>query len=101
MNYLIIEADTNDADYVHSVNKISDAQLEKLKPIIKIIKKCKSKHNWPASDFVDGNVNELYKDLLTEDQIDLFNNLCPYFEGGIHTISCIRLFDVTKVRDLL
>lgn len=39
--YILIKADTNDADYITKKTEISDAQIEKIKPIIEAIKNFK------------------------------------------------------------
>jgi len=73
---LRIVADTNDADYITEITIVSEKMIEYIKPICDEIKKCK-RHNWPASEYVDGTPGELYP-MLTEEQIDIFVELLPY-----------------------
>lgn len=99
--YLVIVADTNDADYVETMNVVTDEQLQKLDLIIKAIKKCKDRHNWPNYDGADKSIEQLYEGILTEKQIEFFNDLCPTGEYGIHTIESIRLLEVISDKQLL
>ena len=92
-NYIIVKADTNDADYNTSINEISDENLETVKIVIEAIKKCKIRHNWAVSEY--SNKSELpievYKGILTLEQIDIMNEYIPYGEDGIHTICSIKI----------
>ena len=97
--YILIEADTNDADYISNVNPISDEDIEILRPIIEVIKNCKQRHNWTTSECNNDSPNKLYKDLLTVDQIDIFSEYAPYGEYGIHTIESIEI--IQKLEKLM
>lgn len=100
---LIIKADTNDADYVHRINEVTDKEIEQLKPIIKVIKNIEAEHghNWDNSEYGDTPPEELYKDKLTREQIDLFNGYTPHGEYGIHTIEEVKILEVIKETRLL
>lgn len=98
---LIIEADTNDADYVTSEHTITDKQVEELKSIIKVIKACEADCNWCSTGYDDGP-EVVYKGKLTDEQIELMSDLVPSGgEYGIHTITSIRVLEVVKTTKLL
>ncbi len=98
--YIEIEADHNDADYVTSRHKVTDKALAKLEPIIEAIK-AQHGHNWDNSEYGDEDPATMYKGVLTQEQIDFFNDLVPYAEHGIHTITNIKLLVVAQEKDLL
>lgn len=100
--YLIIKADTNDADYVQEKNLVSDSQLKKLEPIIKAIKACKEHHNWPNHDGSDKTIEETYEGILTEEQIEFMQEFVPSGgDYGVHSIESIELLEVSKEKTLL
>jgi hypothetical protein len=107
MKVLLIKADTNDADYVISENIIKDDELEKILHIIDVVKTKTasmtgwSRHNWPWGEYSDNTPSELYEGLLTEDEIEMFQEYLPYGEFGIHTIISIKLLHVEREEDLL
>lgn len=101
--FIIIEADTNDADYVNEVSEITDKELETISPVIKAIKKFKSyknkgrthDNNFPTEDCCR-------RDLGEKDAVELYGhiegfedflNICPSSEYGIHTIKSIRVIE--------
>ncbi len=116
--YIYIKADENDADYVTSLNEITDENLELIRPLLTEIKNCKSRQNWPApSDYRDCELHLLYPkhfkiviDPEDEDEslietnseaAEVFYNLLPYSEEGIHTIKDIRILEVINEESLL
>jgi hypothetical protein len=106
MELVIVTADTNDADYVTQQQYIRDEkELVELKRILGIIKaKTKSmgkwSHNWPTSDYVDQTVQDLYKGVLTEEEIEWFSGYVPYGEFGVHTITSVVVYHVEKEEKL-
>jgi hypothetical protein len=70
MKYLLVVADTNDADYIQTFEKISDRDLEILKPLFKAIKNFKPyvttgdygerehHHNFPTNDCCRDDLGE-------------------------------------------
>lgn len=105
---LIIEADTNDADYVTEMTEVTPETLEPLLPIFTAIKDMTVKHqtdrnhyNWPNSECASDTVESVYEDILTEEQIELFNEYTPYGEYGIHTIKSIKVLVVESETDYL
>jgi hypothetical protein len=111
---LIIKADTNDADYVISMHDVTKEQLAELEPIFKAIAgfkpyKTKSEsgskwthdHNWPRGseympryDLGEKDPKDIYAGILTEEQCEMFNDLAPYGEYGIHTVVEIKVLEV-------
>lgn len=112
--YIIITADTNDADYITSKNEITDEILLELQLVIKCLQdryklyqetgEWKYNHNWEVGDFNNGYTpEELYIEtgLLTQDQVNLMNEFIPNDEYGIHTIESIEILTVIEELKLL
>lgn len=112
---LWIQADTNDGDYTSSISKVTKKELKRLEPIFAAIKafrpyKGKSEtgtefshhNNWPngeyypRTDLGEKTPEEIYAGILTPEQVELFNDLCPWGESGIHSIVDIKVMEVTK-----
>ena len=113
--FVLIIADTNDADYITSKNSITDEEIEFMKPIIAALNVRRDKaneapkeqldkwienhnkysHNWETSDYGpwQGTPKQMYIDtgILTQEQVDFFNELVPYGEDGIHTVKSIEI----------
>lgn len=109
-NYILIQADTNDGDYVTSFEPISDNDLEIIKPLIEKIKACTECHNFPTGDQVDYDNDEpdtdkLYISSDNEEQdrvaLELFCRYIPTSEYGFHTIEKIVIYDVGHIEKLL
>jgi hypothetical protein len=90
---LVIEADTNDADYVTSTTPVSEMQIVAVKLFAEMIKACPKHYNWANSEYTDSNEHplEVYSE-LTEQAFEWFNDLLPYGEHGIHTIVSIEYY---------
>lgn len=119
--YIIIEADTNDADYIQSKNLITDEKLELIKPLIAEIKNFKSyqgkeyspgkfwnhDYNYPTDDCIRKDLGQLsaqeyYISKGISDEIfEIFDELRPYGEYGIHTIESIEILEVINETRLL
>jgi hypothetical protein len=109
---IIITADTNDADYVTSINAITDEDIELIKPVVEAIKNFKPykaggfthSHNFPSgehfprTDMGEKTTEELYGHL---EGYDLFQDLCPYGEHGIHTIDEVEIYEIVNEIKLL
>ena len=95
MKYEIaITADHNDGDYITSVNKISQKDLDTIKPLIAAINAKKEgfwhSHNYETGDCCrDKSVREIYN--FDESVFELFEEQLPYNEYGIHTIESITI----------
>lgn len=110
--YIIIKADTNDADYITSKNEITEEQIILIKPVIEQLQIRKNKleedrlknwnewrHNWETSEYGRlGTPTKMYVEtgLLTQDQVDLFEEFTPYGEDGIHTIESVEILEVSE-----
>jgi len=109
--YLIIQADTNDADYVISQNEVADEDLELIFPVIKAIEDYNNdksikyqKYNfWNIESNRNPDPYQLYVETgkCKQEEMDAFMEYVPYFEGGIHTIESIELLEVVKETKLL
>ena len=106
MKYLIIKVDTNDADYVSNINKISDEDILAIMPLINALKAFSDanrwEHNYPRGechrpDMGEKSVKELYPD-ITEETFDIFNGFLPSTEYGFHTIESIDVIEGTMER---
>lgn len=92
INYLIIKADTNDGDYIYSVNAIDDESLKKIKPVIYAIKNNKN-------DYLVANFRNLRNNEKSAEQrysniagFDEFNELVPFLDNNdVHTINSIEV----------
>jgi len=97
MYELVIVADSNDADYVTSIQDVSQVILDDIViPIAAAIKNLDPKiwHNWPDMwNHRPGNktLEELYPD-IDSDKLQWFREMCPSIEGGIHTIESITYY---------
>jgi hypothetical protein len=118
---LIIKADTNDADYIHSVHDVTTEELTELIPIFNAIKNFKPyttgghgksrwthDHNWPEGeygyrpDLGEKSPEEIYSGVLTTDQIELFGEYKPSgSEGGIHDIVSISVLEYINQKEYL
>lgn len=108
--YIIITADTNDGDYITEKSEITDEVIEAIKPIIEQFKIRKKKleetkdwnnwrHNWETSEYGRlGDPKKMYVDkgLLTQEQVDIFNEFVPHGENGIHTVESIEILVVQE-----
>lgn len=121
MKYILICGDTNDGDYIDSINKIDDGTFESIKPLIQAIKDFQPytvktnnsyatdwthKSNFPNSeynreDLGEKSAQELYKDIVSEDVFETFIELIPHGEHGIHTIKEIKILEVSSCSSLL
>ncbi len=104
--YIIITADTNDGDYVKSINKITEETFDKIKQVIEAIRNFKPykstselgyshNHNFATGECVRDDLGEKSAEDLYG-QIDGFSNfeeLLPYSEYGIHTIKSIEIIE--------
>ncbi len=107
---LTIVVDHNDGDYVTGISKISAEDLEEfINPVAKALKEIREKrkntyfaHNW--NRLVDSSNEEspyiMYKELLTHEQIDSFNDFLPYSENEIHSIHQISVTPWVKEKTM-
>lgn len=95
--YIIIEGDSNDADYIMDMNEISDKEIIEILPMIEAIKSKSNdgecQHNFPSSEYSEGSVEELYGNVMG---FKLFDDFVPYGEFGLHTITSIKIVKVIE-----
>lgn len=115
-----VVADTNDADYVTSLSKISDKDLNKIRPVIAAIKAFKPyqslvdgkpwthTNNFPSGEYYpqenlgEKSVEELYGAVAGGgDALYLFQEYVPFGEHGIHTITSIAIAQPVQWKKLL
>jgi hypothetical protein len=107
---VIIEADTNDGDYItrnielNNTRKCSGKFTEEL--IHKVCGALKDPRyrNWVTTEYISDNEQEpkeMYKNKLTQDEIEIFNGEVPFGEHGIHTIVSVRILEITSDEELL
>ena len=67
--YIIITADTNDADYVTEKHEITDEQIESIQDMIRAIKNCKEEYNYETLDMINDTdgAEEIYKNVSNFD----------------------------------
>lgn len=110
--YIIIKADTNDADYITKKTEITDEQIEQIKPVIAALQVRRDKlnedrhknwnrwsPNWETSKY--GRLvtpSEMYvkPGILTEEQVQIFDEFVPYGEYGVHTIETVEILVVSE-----
>lgn len=107
---ILIEVDTNDADYMRSVNRITDKEIEEIKPVIEAIKNFKPytgtrkswkhKHNlnYPTGeccreDLGEKTAEELYGHIPG---FETFDDLLPCPDTGFHTIASIEIIQTLE-----
>lgn len=106
--YLYVTVDTNDANYVSTINEIYDWELEVLRPLIEAIKNFKPYdsegwvhyHNWPTKEARRGDLGEKSPEEIYENvsirAINLMEEFLPYCEIGSHSITEIKVVNVLE-----
>jgi len=101
MRKVIIEADENDADYISEMSDVkSDEDLEILRKVAGVIKK-QSDGNWENTEDSKNPPAEMYKGLLTAEEIKKFDDFVPDNDYGVHTIVSIRIVEIKEIEQLL
>lgn len=97
---LIIVGDENDADYITEITSVDETfDFERLEKISKTVQRSKQSHNWMQnSDELDPY--DLYKNILTDEEIDWLEEFIPQSEDGIHTIKSITLYEVGSTKQI-
>lgn len=109
---LLIIVDTNDADYHTTLeDNCSEQTAEVVRRVAAAIKKfqpyevdttwgkSKFNHNFPVGeygcrpDMGEKTTTQLYVEtgLVTQEELEQFISLCPYEEGGFHTVKAIEI----------
>lgn len=118
-----VVTDTNDADYVTRISHISEADLERIKPLIAKIKAFKPytvkaeqtsyisdwthSHNYPfgerqREDLGEKSPREIYSD-IPEEVFDLFEEFVDGDSetGSFHTVESIEVYPIPVKTKLL
>lgn len=91
-----IKGDHDDGDYVYKRTEMTSKRFRELYKVIKEIKNCEEWCNW------DYNRHTIYKDALSEDEIEEFNYYVPSGgEEGIHTIEAILISPIVEELNIL
>jgi DNA-binding transcriptional regulator GbsR (MarR family) len=99
MRILLVEGDTNDGDFIDQqtdITKFSEKKLNDIRRIFKIISECKESHNWDTTEFSDITPEVMYKDKLSKRDFNLMEDIIPWDEHGIHTITSVEILDVVE-----
>lgn len=111
--YILVKADTNDADYHTEINPISDEEIGFILPVIAAIKGTNAdintdhvwRNNWGTGDIGDRDhyiTRYVETGILTQEQADFFDEYVPYGDpnySGVHTIKSVQI--ITILEDLL
>ena len=106
-NYILVQVDMNDGDYVSNFTAISDETLTIIMPLIEKIKANPNRHNFNYRDNCDDGEHayDVYVDKETvdhdEEVLDIFWDFLPVTEYGFHTIESIEIYEVGHVEKLL
>lgn len=99
--YILIRADTNDADYIEELNIISDTQVDIIIDILsKINKDSSGTISWKTLDVADEELWEQHPELTVE-ECEILDTYVPSGEYGIHTIESIEIYEVKSIQTLL
>ena len=102
--FLLIKADTNDADYIYSKEEITPEEVDQIRPMVEAIKNFKPyttnidghnwthDHNFPIDDCLREDLGEISAEELYKNipGFEIFSDLIPHTEYGIHTIESIE-----------
>lgn len=111
MRYLlIIQGDTNDADYITGETWLTEEKYLEVHPMLqrvaRAIKNAKHTHrgnNWGRSEYSDRSDRPevLYEGVLSAEDIAAFDNYVPRGEYGVHSIESVSIHRVVHSVDLL
>jgi hypothetical protein len=99
MRILLVEGDTNDGDFIYQqtdITKFSEKKLNDIRRIFKIISECKESNNWDTGEFGDLTPEDMYKDKLSKKDFDMMEDIIPWGEHGIHTITSVEILDMVE-----
>jgi len=78
--------------------------INKLRPLFEAIKEFKKnnpyKNSWPNHNSISGVPSDLYPNVDSE-LIDIFSDMCPTSEDGIHSIEHILIYEKINEERLL
>lgn len=99
MKHLLVKADSNDGDYLYELSVISEEELIEFKNLFsKLQKNIYGRINWGRYDLLEPSNDPriIYKDILTEDDIEFIEDYIPSGEYGIHTIESVKVIEIIE-----
>jgi hypothetical protein len=102
--FIIVTGDENDGDYISRATKITEEELKEIRPVIEVLRKegkDRDGYNWATYDSADPDPYKKYKDILTDMQIEMFNEFVPHGENGISSISELKILTVTNIEEII
>jgi hypothetical protein len=108
MLHIRVVADTNDGDYITNLQKFDRSELPLILKVVAAIKDFDSRttrgsgqSNWPSSYYRKDSPRAVYEGVLTEDEIEAFEDYVPCGEDGVHTIETVEIFEIINREVLL
>lgn len=105
---ITVIADTNDADYINSTQELNEEDLPTILKVVAAIKAFDAvtvrgcgRYNWPDSHYRKSSPRAVYEDVLTEEEIELFQEYVPCGEDGVHTIESVTIYEIINKEVLL
>lgn len=97
-NFVVIKADCNDADYISEISDVNSDDIKFIKYVWGIISKRNGR--WENGEYGDIPPRKMYKNELTEKEIERFSSFLPYGEYGIHTVESIKIYRFVSCEEL-
>lgn len=98
---LIIQAATNDGDYIYNIATIESAkekkQIQELLERVVPVLDAEGDHNWENGDCGDSAGKYVEEGKMTQADADHFSDLVPY--AGIHSIEGITIYEVMNKKE--
>ncbi|HEX8586148.1 MAG TPA: hypothetical protein VF680_17280 [Allosphingosinicella sp.] len=102
IKYIIVQADTNDGDYINKKTQITEDDIIKVKDILSKLNIGSYDLSWGRGDIQDeDNDPHILYPQLSEEEIEFLENYIPYGEYGIHTIESIEILTVVETEKLI
>jgi len=104
--FLVIKADTDDGDYITSVNLVTQEQMKYYAVIVKATEACPQRHNCIVEDangierynsFDDKTAQSLYGHLAHWNSFEAMLPRHEYLSYGIHTVVKMYLIEGTII----
>ena len=89
---VIVESDTNDADFIEESFEVSDDKFVKLAEMCAKIKDLNNLHSPRIEDYNNKDFHETFKDVLTFDEIEELCEMIPKGEYGYASLESIKFF---------
>ena len=94
---IVIEGDTNDADYVKAVSERKFASEQEAEAFVAELKAAYSRTKERGEDFCGKCGMDNWKDDYSEEDAKLLQNFAPCgYEFGPHTLTDLEIYQITK-----